>query len=1400
MAAPVSRWHSPVPVMRRLMKWTLGLVVTFVLLVALIIALLQITPLRQALLAFGLNAVNQGSTKIEIGDLTGEWPRHLHIVDLSIADTQGPWLTLKEADITWSPLALIRGDISIRTLVASGLTVARMPEDNKAGIEEPETTGSLFGLSPLPFGLKIGSGTVTDITLGRALVTPGAKGQLARLNVDTSLDLAQETLDLSLEIERKDSVTGRLKGSVLYSPRSRALTLSLDLEDGDTTHKGLIDEFADLDLGPLKLTASADTVEGKVTGALALQAGSELKLDGTASGFWSRDLALKLDAKASGHLLEPTLKDIGGANDIALSTDLVWGAKDNLALDNLNVTTGKLSMSAKAYLEKISLAAPHNFEATGTLEGLDKRLELEDGTTLSTLQWAAKSQLDFRTGFADNTELSFIGPSGSASYTGSVSLDFSVFKGAARVDLIDLSVLNEFADMQMSGAASADLSSIDTDDKGNISADVSIVTNGASFSDPTLDQLAGNTSATGKIIIADKGGFELSSLVAKPQAGHYAFNGNVKISNADALSGDIHFTSPALEKVLTTGDASGVFKADATLSGTLNAPRGDLVASLTKGSIGGVQTTEATLTINTAQGSGPLAFRFKGQPGTAQLDALLHFPDEGGVQIDDIKSNLFGSRVTGYVLIDKASLITASLSGERVIFEPLGEIVGTSLAGTGTFVFKASPDKDKQSASLNLTSGRLDVEGVTLDQVVLTSKFTDLFGDAIVDASLTAASGQINLTHLDNVKFIARGPLSKLAIDGTVTGKHEAQFPQDIAITAQTVLHVTKSTSLDLNNVNLTLGKSTASLAKPVTLKLGNGVSAKAMQIDLTGSAGTGHITGDMTIGSAARMKFKLDHVPLDLAALVMPAGRITGSLDGAFVLDTAQGSGKFGFWFKQVRLTPELDRPQPAFDANVDGVWAKGRLDIAAEAHGVSSQPFMLKASLPVTRLQGSAFPALARRGPLSASLNWDGELETLAALADLSGQRVSGNAKVAINAAGDVAKPVVNGSIIVAGGTYENYMTGTTLKNIEARLTGHSSQTLDFTLTATDGGAGRLTGQGTVSLGTEMLQAISISTTLDNMRLVRRSDLDATIDGSLALTGPVFPPTLEAPVTLSGALTTRAMHITIPESLPADVPLVEVIEINGGTQGETSVDGKAVPLPLLLDVTLATAKPVRISGRGLDSLWVGNFAVKGRIDEPLIKGDLNSQRGTLEFAGKTFALSKGHVNFPGTFPVDPTFAATLTFKRDDFTANIGVSGNSAKPKITLTSSPSLPRDEILSRILFDKGVGELSAMETLQLARTLAELSGVSIGGTGGGIMDRIQETLSLDVLRIDSGASGATTVQAGKYIQEGIYVGLEQGALASDSAVKVEIELTPQISVETSIGQNATGDVGVNWKWDY
>jgi translocation and assembly module TamB len=84
----------------------------------------------------------------------------------------------------------------------------------------------------------------------------------------------------------------------------------------------------------------------------------------------------------------------------------------------------------------------------------------------------------------------------------------------------------------------------------------------------------------------------------------------------------------------------------------------------------------------------------------------------------------------------------------------------------------------------------------------------------------------------------------------------------------------------------------------------------------------------------------------------------------------------------------------------------------------------------------------------------------------------------------------------------------------------------------------------------------------------------------------------------------------------------------------------------------------------------------------------------------------------------------------------------------------------------------------------------------------MDRTRQVMGLD--QLDIGQSGedleGTSVRAGKYLRDDIYIEMEQGLGPDSGKVSVEVELTPNISVESEVGIDAQGGVGVNWKWDY
>jgi len=230
---------------------------------------------------------------------------------------------------------------------------------------------------------------------------------------------------------------------------------------------------------------------------------------------------------------------------------------------------------------------------------------------------------------------------------------------------------------------------------------------------------------------------------------------------------------------------------------------------------------------------------------------------------------------------------------------------------------------------------------------------------------------------------------------------------------------------------------------------------------------------------------------------------------------------------------------------------------------------------------------------------------------------------------------------------------------------------------------------------------------------------------------------------------------------------------------------------------------KRVFVRGRGLESEWGGELLVSGTTGAPRIQGELHPLRGRYDFLGKIFTLRQGGINFVGAEDIDPELDLSAERRVTDLTAIIHVTGTARIPVVKLESIPELPQDEVLSRILFDKSTGRLSAMEAVQLGQAVATMTGVT---EGGGILDVSRKMLSLDVLEVksteattDGAGAGPTTVEAGKYITDEVYIGVEGGATGAAGAT-VEIEVTPRVRIEGGVGQKEKESVGIKWKWDY
>ena len=222
-------------------------------------------------------------------------------------------------------------------------------------------------------------------------------------------------------------------------------------------------------------------------------------------------------------------------------------------------------------------------------------------------------------------------------------------------------------------------------------------------------------------------------------------------------------------------------------------------------------------------------------------------------------------------------------------------------------------------------------------------------------------------------------------------------------------------------------------------------------------------------------------------------------------------------------------------------------------------------------------------------------------------------------------------------------------------------------------------------------------------------------------------------------------------------------------------------------------------VTGLGMNSEWSADLRVAGTVTEPRITGDAELIRGTYDFAGRRFDLVRGRIRFQGESPVDPQLDIAAEARVRGLNALIRVTGRSQRPEIAFTSTPMLPQDELLSRILFGTSITNLSAPEAVQLAAAVA-----SLNDPGGGLdpINALRRSVGLDRLRIlpaDVTQGIGTQFAAGKYLGRRVYVEVVTDARGY-SATTVEYQITRWLSLLSTISTIGRESVNVRVSRDY
>ncbi|PRY92897.1 autotransporter translocation and assembly factor TamB [Hasllibacter halocynthiae] len=313
-----------------------------------------------------------------------------------------------------------------------------------------------------------------------------------------------------------------------------------------------------------------------------------------------------------------------------------------------------------------------------------------------------------------------------------------------------------------------------------------------------------------------------------------------------------------------------------------------------------------------------------------------------------------------------------------------------------------------------------------------------------------------------------------------------------------------------------------------------------------------------------------------------------------------------------------------------------------------------------------------------------------------------------------------------------------------------------------------------------------------------------ETTVSGQINVSGPLTG----GGGAITGRLALGETEIRIPSTgfggtgaIPAirhvdDTAAVELtrrrarIEEPPATVGR---DGTRSRNAFALDLLIDAERRIFVRGRGLDAELGGSIRLTGTTREVIPVGQFELIRGRLDLLGRRLTLDEGSIQLEGDFvPIVRLVARTDV---DDGTISIIVEGDLTEPDITFESSSGLPEDEVISQLLFGRGLDNLSPLQAARLANAVAQLT-----GRGGiGFIDDLREGAGLDDLDITTDEDGDVGVRAGRYISENIYTDVTVGG-DGEAEVTINIDLTDDLTVKGSVDNEGGTGIGIFFERDY
>jgi translocation and assembly module TamB len=547
---------------------------------------------------------------------------------------------------------------------------------------------------------------------------------------------------------------------------------------------------------------------------------------------------------------------------------------------------------------------------------------------------------------------------------------------------------------------------------------------------------------------------------------------------------------------------------------------------------------------------------------------------------------------------------------------------------------------------------------------------------------------------------------------------------------------------------------------------------------------------GSVPLGNDGQIAMNVDLDAFPLAALngVVKGQNLGGRLSGSAKIGgtLADPTADFTLDGNRVSAAPLANAGVTSLDVKAAGRY-EGKAVTLRSATASSPQGLSISASGRVP-LSGSGLGVtVSGKAPLSLANR----------LLANRGAQASGTLTLNAKVSGSIRKPLVNGSFSASGAQFIDPETNLRLGDIAVNGSIAGDTVTLRSVTASLGKGGRMTVTGTISTNAAADFPANIRIVLDNARYADGNMVVARLNGNIAITGPLTRDPL-----IAGTIDVQRAEITVPDTLGGGAAGIDVKHLNpppkvAATLARAHADD-GTPMPTArpsvakLDVTVRAPARIFVRGRGLDVELGGRVKLTGPITNIRPVGGFRLIRGRLSIIGQRIVFTEGEVTLVGD--LDPMVNLVATSEGTDITVFVTVAGRVSDPKITFSSQPMLPQDEVLARLIFNRSVNDLSAFQIAQLAAAVAELA----GGSNTSLLGNLRKATGLDDLDVVTDSKGQTAVRAGRYIQDNIYLGVEAGA-AGDTKGTVNLDITRHLKAKGALG-TTDSSLGLFYEKDY